>query len=434
MTATLLPQEKILYHEMTFKTSEVIVDNEFQIRENIELTLPEAAQSIKEHGLQEKPKARLDEQGRPHIFAGFRRFLAIRDVLKYEVVKLDVAEIDEKQAALLMSVENIDRKNYSPMEEARAYWLALKKGWTAKELAAKWKHKPEFIEKRVKLLDLPAEVCQIIHRGKIGVDTAIELLAIPTPDLQKSTARHIEGQHMALKEAKQSIREIIDEYEEWQEFNRIVEAAERKTCPTCKRPAFKSVKGYPLAPDEAKKARWITCQEMNDYTGQHIWNLKTGQTLADKRKADEIKEVKEGKAEKKPKQVIRVFRYQAPLEVIGPALIEKGLEMALKQLKAKKIKQNLEVIVDGWVLTVKLDGPFANFHLWPEGLNKGGVDINVERKIYGDKKGNKTKVGSGSWGGQKVVDKGNEKALRFLESLDPVRAYRKSLKTQARLK
>lgn len=430
---TLVPAQRVEYVRMTFPTSQVIVDDDFQVRLDITSGLEDLAFSIKENKLQDIPKARLDAEGRPHIIAGHRRFLSIRDVLKWPEVTLDVVkEISEKDAIILTITENVDRRNYSPIEEARAFQAALSKGWTAEQLAAKsstkgHKHTAEFIERRIKLLALPQKVSTAVHTGKIGVETALEIAEAPG-ELQEELAHEIGTNSYTLKEAKQIVAHNIREWEEEQEFKKRVSETKFPKCPTCKKPATKQSSEGP---------EWATCQKFSSWDTQHTWNLKTGQTLAAQRAKENPRDYKEDGSKK---IVIRSFRSTLPFPILSKALWNYAMEEALKELKARLknlTEDDLTLSMGGYssgglVIEFSGDAKHLTFRVHSCGKDFG---MNVESKNYGDTAGNKSKVEPhGGWEQtQREADRQKVTAQKFLKTLPGLIEHHKKLKTQKQL-
>ncbi len=429
---TLVPAQRVEYVRMTFPTSQVIVDDDFQVRLDITSGLEDLAFSIQENKLQDIPKARLDADGRPHIIAGHRRFLSIRDVLKWPEVTLDVVkEISEKDAIILTITENVDRQNYSPIEEARAFQAALSKGWTAEQLAAKssskgHKHTAEFIERRIKLLTLPQKLSTDVHTGRIGVETALEIAAAP-PELQAELGHEIASNPYRLKEVKQIVAQNIRSWEEEQEFKKRVSETKFPKCPTCKKPAIKQSSEGP---------EWATCQKYWSGNTQHTWNLRTGQTLAVERAKENPREYR-GDGTKKV--VIRSFRSTIPFPILSKALWNYAMDKALEDLKARlkastedDVRISIGSYTSGTVIEFSGDAKHLTFRVQSLGKEIG---MNVESKNYGDTAGNKSKVEPhGGWEQtQREADRQKVTVQKFLKTLPVLIEHRKKLKTQKEL-
>jgi len=89
--------------------------------------LAELATSIAEHGLAQPPTLRPVIDGMYEIVAGERRTRAMRDVLKWKFIPAIVRDLDDQQASAIMLIENIERKDLNPMEEAQAYSERMKR-------------------------------------------------------------------------------------------------------------------------------------------------------------------------------------------------------------------------------------------------------------------------------------------------------------------
>ena len=120
------------------------------------------------------------------IIAGCRRYNACRK-LRFRKIICHVVELDDKSAFEVSLIENIQRRNLDPIEEARAFRSYVRdRGWGGlTELASKISKSTANICKRLSLLELPEELLEQVSSGRIYPSTAEELIP-----LKDSNERH----------------------------------------------------------------------------------------------------------------------------------------------------------------------------------------------------------------------------------------------------
>jgi ParB family chromosome partitioning protein len=142
--------------------------------------IPALADSMREYGLQQPISVRV--QGDRFILtSGLRRLTAAR-MLQWTMIPAFVRRIDEDHAYLLDLIENLQREDLSPEEEADALRELIRtRGWTLQQLADALKRSVGYISKRVRVFDDPLLRAAVVERG-LPVSTAEELLAADTVD------------------------------------------------------------------------------------------------------------------------------------------------------------------------------------------------------------------------------------------------------------
>ncbi len=131
-------------------------------------SLEELAASIKATGMQQYPKVRPATEGtQPWVVVfGERRLRAVRDILGWSTITVLVDEsLDRTAAAALTVVENLQRRNLHPIEEARGIAIMRGQGVTVKDIAAHLGRREEWVKERLKLCDLPSMVQDIYRRA-----------------------------------------------------------------------------------------------------------------------------------------------------------------------------------------------------------------------------------------------------------------------------
>ena len=140
--------------------------------------LEELSESIKEHGLLQPILVREYGDGRYQIIAGERRYRASKMAGLTEISAI-ILDKDELHAAEISLIENIQRENLNPIEEAMAYKaLAEQYGLTQEELSLKVGKSRSAIANATRLLDLPREVLELVAEARISAGHARTLLGL----------------------------------------------------------------------------------------------------------------------------------------------------------------------------------------------------------------------------------------------------------------
>ena len=144
--------------------------------------LEELASSIKENGLLQPILVREYGEGRYQIIAGERRFRACKMAEITEIPAI-ILDRDDRKVAELSLIENIQRENLNPIEEALAFRaLSEEYGLTQEELAEKVGKSRSAIANSTRLLDLPEEVLEMVANLDISAGHGRTLLGLKNRD------------------------------------------------------------------------------------------------------------------------------------------------------------------------------------------------------------------------------------------------------------
>ena len=144
--------------------------------------LEQLAASITENGLLQPILVREYGEGRYQIIAGERRFRASKLAGLTEIPAI-VLERDDKKAAQIALIENIQRENLNPIEEALAYRsLSQEYDMTQEELSSKVGKSRSAIANSIRLLDLPDEIITMVASGELSAGHARTLLGVKDKD------------------------------------------------------------------------------------------------------------------------------------------------------------------------------------------------------------------------------------------------------------
>ena len=188
---------------------EKISPNPHQPRKYFEESkLQELATSIKEQGLIQPIVVRRGPQGSFYIIAGERRWRAVQK-LGWENIPIYIKEdsVTEESQAVLALVENLQRENLNPMEEAKAYRDILNQAHlTQKDLAQKVGKDRSTIANSIRLLELHPEAQNLLEQNKISLSIAKLLLQEKSKERQKILARQAFYEKWTVREVEKKVQ------------------------------------------------------------------------------------------------------------------------------------------------------------------------------------------------------------------------------------
>lgn len=181
------------------------------------------AESIKEHGLIQPIVVRPLPNGITYqIIAGERRWRACK-LLKMEEVPVIIRETDELEAAQLAIVENVQRADLNPVEEAMAYRALMDKyGMTQDRLAEVMGKSRPYIANLTRLLSLPEEALTALSNGEISVGHAKVLLSIDDKDTLIYALNTIISDKLSVRQTEKLVSELSKDIPEKPSVNRKV--------------------------------------------------------------------------------------------------------------------------------------------------------------------------------------------------------------------
>ena len=184
-----------------------IVPNRFQPRLTFDTeALNELANSIKEHGIiQPLVVRRLNDKY--EIIAGERRYKAAT-LVGMKKVPCVVMELTDNESAEVAVIENIQRKEMTPLEEAKAFKKILDKGYlTQEELAKRMGKSQSSIANKLRLLNLDEVVQDAVLDGKISERHARSLLKIEDKKEQRNVLGEIINNRLTVRQTDELIKE-----------------------------------------------------------------------------------------------------------------------------------------------------------------------------------------------------------------------------------
>ena len=203
----LLPEKKTVNwsvgEEVKYLSVDQIIPNRYQPRHIFDETeLHDLSQSIKEHGVLQPIIVRRTGDGAYELIAGERRLRAAKIAGLAAIPALVRLSNDEKSLAVAL-VENVQRQNLNPMEEARAYaQLTGEFGLKQDELASAMGKNRSTIANFLRLMSLPREVQDFIEHEQISLGHAKVILGIKESNDQIAVAHRIIGEKLSVREAE----------------------------------------------------------------------------------------------------------------------------------------------------------------------------------------------------------------------------------------
>ncbi|MFN2225824.1 MAG: ParB/RepB/Spo0J family partition protein [Anaerolineae bacterium] len=170
--------------------------------------LSELAASIREHGLIQPLVVTQQGPERYQLIAGERRWQAAK-AAGLVTVPVIVKEATPQQILELALVENIQRADLNPLEEAAAYRQLVEEfGLTQEQVAERVGKSRVAVTNTLRLLRLPAEVQQALTDGTIHEGHARALLALPTAEAQVAALKTVMARDLSVRQTEELVRRL----------------------------------------------------------------------------------------------------------------------------------------------------------------------------------------------------------------------------------
>ncbi|MCI0765409.1 ParB/RepB/Spo0J family partition protein [Bacillus sp. TL12] len=182
--------------------------NPYQPRKSFQKeAIQELAASIKEHGILQPLIVRKSIKGY-EIVAGERRYRAAKEA-HLETVPTVVRELNEQQMMEFALLENLQREDLNPMEEALAYQMLMDElNVTQEQLAKRLGKSRPYIANYVRLLTLPSFVQEMIADGNLSMAHGRTLLTIKDEEQLKSLLKRIEKEGLNVRQLEQIVQQM----------------------------------------------------------------------------------------------------------------------------------------------------------------------------------------------------------------------------------
>src|SRR3982750_144778 len=167
--------------------------------------LDELAASIREHGVLQPILVRPLGPNTYQIVAGERRWRASR-LAGLETIPALIEEIDDDTALEISIIENLQREDISPLDEAAMYDRMVREhGYSIRKLADKLGKDKGYLENRLRLADAPPEIRELVSLRKDTVSHAYELLKVQDPKKRTRLAAQGASGELSLVKLRQKI-------------------------------------------------------------------------------------------------------------------------------------------------------------------------------------------------------------------------------------
>ncbi|MGE5174936.1 MAG: ParB/RepB/Spo0J family partition protein [Hyphomicrobiales bacterium] len=183
-----------------------IVRNPAQPRTQFDpATIRELAASIRERGVLQPVLVRPSGDGY-QLVAGERRFLAAREAGFHSIPAI-VRPLTDRESLLIALIENIQRENLNPIDEARAYYrLATEYGLQHEEIGQRVGKDRSTVSNIIRFNNLPEEVQGLLERDELSAGHARALLSLAGPKQQAELAAAAAGNGWSVRELEERIK------------------------------------------------------------------------------------------------------------------------------------------------------------------------------------------------------------------------------------
>ena len=170
-----------------------------------EETLQELSASVREHGILQPILVRPLDGGRYQLIAGERRWRASK-LAGLESIPALIEDIDDDTALEIAIIENLQREDISPLDEAAMYdRMVHEHGYSIRKLADKLGKDKGYLENRLRLADAPVEVRELVSLRKDTLSHAYELMKVDDPKKRKRLADQVAAGQLTLIKLRERI-------------------------------------------------------------------------------------------------------------------------------------------------------------------------------------------------------------------------------------
>jgi ParB family transcriptional regulator, chromosome partitioning protein len=170
--------------------------------------LDDLTASVKEHGVLQPILVRPLAASRYQLVAGERRWRAAT-AAGLAVIPALIEDIDDETALEIAVIENLQREDLSPLDEALIYDKMIHQyGYSIRKLAQKLGKDKGYLENRLRLADAPAEIRQLVSVRKDTLSHAYELLKVTDPKKRKKLADMVASGELSLVKLRERIADV----------------------------------------------------------------------------------------------------------------------------------------------------------------------------------------------------------------------------------
>ena len=164
--------------------------------------LADLADSIRQHGVIQPLTVRRLSSGYYQIIAGERRWRAAKLAGLSEVPAV-IIEADDRKVMELGLIENLQREDLNPMEEAGGYRVLMEEyGLTQEEVAQQVGKSRPAVANALRLLSLPPSLHPLLEDGQLSAGHARAILSVPSPQLQEKLADKVVAEGLSVRQTE----------------------------------------------------------------------------------------------------------------------------------------------------------------------------------------------------------------------------------------
>ena len=172
--------------------------------------MSELKDSIKNSGLLQPITVRKISNGKYEIVAGERRYRACRE-LGMESVPVIEMNVGDARGYELSVLENIQRENLNPIEEAESYLMLMEVyGYTQEKLSEKLGKTRSSVSNKMRILKLPASVKEMVKKGEMSYGHARTLLSLSDEKKIEAAAKEIINKGYSVRETERRVKFLIN--------------------------------------------------------------------------------------------------------------------------------------------------------------------------------------------------------------------------------
>ena len=173
--------------------------------------LADLAESIRVHGIIQPLTVRRLASGYYQIIAGERRWRAAKEAGLTEVPAV-IIEADDRKVMELGLIENLQREDLNPAEEARGYQSLMEDyGLTQEQVAQRMGKSRPAVANTLRLLALPDDLMTLVEEGQLSAGHARTILGAPTPSLQRQAAKRVVEEQLSVRQTEALVKALQKE-------------------------------------------------------------------------------------------------------------------------------------------------------------------------------------------------------------------------------
>ena len=183
-------------------------------------SLADLADSIRIHGVIQPVTVRRLASGYYQIIAGERRWRAAKQAGLEEIPAV-IIEADDRKVMELGLIENLQREDLNPAEEARGYQVLMEEyGLTQEQVAERMGKSRPAVTNTLRLLALPEDLLKPVEEGALSAGHARAILGAPTPALQREAAKQVVQRGLSVRQTEALVKALQKQQERAQKETR----------------------------------------------------------------------------------------------------------------------------------------------------------------------------------------------------------------------